>query len=75
MTRGPKCQHENLQGLNQKIQAAKLDFAQPFFMEIFMIGAWCIWSMKEMASFLMENLHAWLHGNRPSKLKSQNISL
>jgi hypothetical protein len=31
--------------------------------------------MKEMTSFLMGSLHAWLHGNRPSKLKSQNISL
>jgi hypothetical protein len=31
--------------------------------------------MKEMTSFLMENLHDWLHGNRHSKRKSQNISL
>jgi hypothetical protein len=60
--------------IHQKIQTAKLDFAQPFFMEIFMIGAWCIWN-KEMTSFLMGSLHAWLHENRPSKLKSQNISL
>jgi hypothetical protein len=28
--------------IHQKIQAAELDFAKPFFMEIFMIGAWCI---------------------------------
>jgi hypothetical protein len=28
--------------IHQKIQVAKLDFAQPFFIEIFMIGAWCI---------------------------------
>jgi hypothetical protein len=32
--------------IHQKIQAAKLDFAQPFFMEIFMIGAWCIWNER-----------------------------
>jgi hypothetical protein len=32
--------------IHHKIQAAKLDFAQPFFMEIFMIGAWCIWNER-----------------------------
>jgi hypothetical protein len=32
--------------IHQKIQAAKLDFAQPFFMEIFMIGARCIWNER-----------------------------
>jgi hypothetical protein len=32
--------------IHQKIQVAKLDFAQPFFMEIFMIGAWCIWNER-----------------------------
>jgi hypothetical protein len=31
--------------------------------------------MKEMTSFLMENLHAWLHGNQPSKLKSRTSHL
>jgi hypothetical protein len=30
--------------IHQKLQAAKLDFAQPYFMEIFMIGAWCLWN-------------------------------
>jgi hypothetical protein len=33
--------------IHQKIQAAKLDFAQPFFMEIFMIGAWYIWNERD----------------------------
>jgi hypothetical protein len=32
--------------IHQMIQAAKLDFAQPFFMEIFMLGAWCIWNER-----------------------------
>jgi hypothetical protein len=32
--------------IHQKIQAAELDFAQPFFMENFMIGAWCIWNER-----------------------------
>jgi hypothetical protein len=33
---------ENL-SVHQKILQAKSDFGLPFFMEIFMIGAWCIW--------------------------------
>jgi hypothetical protein len=43
--------------IHQKIQAAKVDFAQPFFMEIFMICAWCIWNERNDLIF-MENLHA-----------------
>jgi hypothetical protein len=32
--------------IHQKLQAAKLDFAQPYFMEFFMIGAWCLWNER-----------------------------
>jgi hypothetical protein len=30
--------------IHQKLKTAKLDFAQLYFMEIFMIGAWCLWN-------------------------------
>jgi hypothetical protein len=33
---------ENL-SVHQKLLQARLDFGQPFFMEIFMNGAWCLW--------------------------------
>jgi hypothetical protein len=28
-----------------------MDFGQPFFMEIFMIGAWCIWKQRNDVIF------------------------
>ena len=36
-----------------KIHYAKLEFSQPFFMEIFMIGAWCLWN--ERNDFIFNN--------------------
>jgi hypothetical protein len=32
--------------IHHKIYSAKYDFNQPFFMEIFMIGAWAIWKER-----------------------------
>jgi hypothetical protein len=32
--------------IHHKLQVAKLDFAQPYFMETFMIGAWCLWNER-----------------------------
>jgi hypothetical protein len=34
---------ENL-SIHQKLLQAHLDFGQPFFMEIFLMGAWCLWN-------------------------------
>jgi hypothetical protein len=34
---------ENL-SVHQKLLRSQLVFGQPFFVEIFMIGAWCLWN-------------------------------
>lgn len=39
--------------IHQKIYEAKQEFAYPFFMEIFLIGAWCIW--KERYDMIFNN--------------------
>jgi hypothetical protein len=36
---------------HQKIYLAKQAFPHPFFMEIFMIGAWCIWNERNRLIF------------------------
>jgi hypothetical protein len=36
--------------IHEKLHIAKQSFMQPFFMEIVMIGAWCIW--KERNDFI-----------------------
>jgi hypothetical protein len=41
---------ENL-SVDQKILQARPDFGHPFFMDIFMIGAWCIWKQKNEVIF------------------------
>jgi hypothetical protein len=41
---------ENL-SVHQKLLQARLDFGQPFFMEIFMIGAWCLWKQRNDVIF------------------------
>ncbi|KAG2570573.1 hypothetical protein PVAP13_7KG053109 [Panicum virgatum] len=37
--------------LNENIIAAKRIFPYPFFMEVFMIGAWCIWNERNALIF------------------------
>jgi len=37
--------------IREKLCIAKQDFPQPFFMEIFMIGAWCIWNERNALIF------------------------
>jgi hypothetical protein len=37
--------------IHQKIYQAKHDFGQSLFMEIFMIGAWCIWKQRNDVIF------------------------
>jgi len=37
--------------IHEKLQIAKQGFGQPFFMEIFMIGAWCIWNERNAFIF------------------------
>ena len=32
--------------IHQKLYSAKQEFGQPFFMEVFMIGAWCLWNER-----------------------------
>jgi hypothetical protein len=41
---------ENL-NIHQKLYQAKRDFGQPFFMEVFMIGAWCLWNRRNEVIF------------------------
>jgi hypothetical protein len=41
---------ENL-NIHQKLYQAKRDFGQPFFMEVFMIGAWCLWNQRNEVIF------------------------
>jgi hypothetical protein len=36
---------------NLSIYRAKRAFGQPFFMEIFMIGAWCLWNQRNEVIF------------------------
>ena len=38
--------------INQKIENKKAEFGSPFFMEIFMVAAWCIW--KEIYSLIFD---------------------
>jgi hypothetical protein len=40
---------------------AQLVFGQPFFMEIFMIGAWCLWKQRNDVIFEGKSPHlaAW----------------
>lgn len=47
--------------LAERIHQARLDFAQPFFMEIVMIGAWCIWNERNAQIFngKVPSLAAW----------------
>jgi hypothetical protein len=51
------------EGLNihGKLIRAKRDFPHPFFMEIFMIGAWCIWNERNALIFngKIPNLISW----------------
>jgi len=48
-------------GIYQRIKSAKRCFTQPFFMEIFMIGAWCIWQERNAVVFenVAPDLHRW----------------
>jgi hypothetical protein len=32
--------------IHQKLYVAKQVFMQPFFMEVFMVGAWCLWNER-----------------------------
>jgi hypothetical protein len=41
---------ENL-SVHQKILQARTVFGLPFFMEIFLIGAWCIWKQRNEVIF------------------------
>jgi hypothetical protein len=47
--------------IHQRLYIAKQAFAQPFFMEVFMIGVWCLW--KEINDLNFNNkgpsLAAW----------------
>ena len=37
--------------MQEKLVTAKGILAQPFFMEVFMIGAWCIWNERNAPIF------------------------
>jgi hypothetical protein len=37
--------------IHEKLQIARQGFIQPFFMEIVMIGAWCIWNERNALIF------------------------
>lgn len=39
--------------IHGKLLQGKSDFPYPFFMEVFMIGAWCIW--KERNALIWQN--------------------
>jgi hypothetical protein len=41
-------EHSNI---HQKIYIAKDEFGQPFFMKIFLIGAWCLWKERNNYMF------------------------
>jgi len=38
--------------MQEKLVTAKGILAQPFFMEVFMIGAWCIWNERNALIFV-----------------------
>jgi hypothetical protein len=50
--------------MHRKLLIAKRDFQQPFFMEIFMIGAWCLWKERNNLIF----------NNKPPRLASWKVS-
>jgi hypothetical protein len=64
---------ENLSA-HQKILQARLDFGQPFFMEVFMIGAWCLWKQRNDVIFEGKP-HTLLLGRLFSKRLSWIISV
>jgi hypothetical protein len=41
---------ENL-NVHQKLYQAKREFGQPFFMEVFVIGVWCLWNQGNEVIF------------------------
>ena len=47
--------------IHEKLSIAKRDFPYPFFMEVVMIGAWCIWNERNALIFngKAPNLLAW----------------
>jgi hypothetical protein len=47
--------------IHEKLHLAPLDFMYPFFMEIVMIGAWCIWNERNALIFngKVPSLHSW----------------
>ena len=47
--------------VHQKIYLAKQTFMQPFFMEIFMVAAWCIWNERNALIFngKIPNIASW----------------
>jgi hypothetical protein len=47
--------------LHEKLIVAKRDFPYPFFMEVFMIGAWCIWNERNAFIFYgrAPNFNSW----------------
>jgi hypothetical protein len=48
--------------IHQKIQLAKSQFHFPFFMEVFMIAAWCLWNERNSLVFngRAPGLNSWL---------------
>ncbi|KAG2660501.1 hypothetical protein PVAP13_1KG445405, partial [Panicum virgatum] len=53
--------------IHQQIHIAKQEFAQPLFMEIFMIGAWCIWNERNDYVFnnKVPNFSSWKSSFKP----------
>lgn len=51
------------EGLNihDRLAVAKRDFPHPFFMEVFMIGSWCIWNERNALNFdgKAPNFNSW----------------
>lgn len=47
--------------IHEKIYIAKGDFQHPFFMEIFLIGAWCLWNERNNLIFnrKVPSLSSW----------------